>query len=416
VTNAIPGAIAITRAVEAVMRKDRGRLLSALTARLKDLQLAEDALQEAMIAALSHWGRSGLPQSPQGWLLRVAMRKAIDRLRGAARQGRSTADLALLAGEEASDMEVDQIPDERLRLIFTCCHPALDRKSHVALTLRVIGGLTTEEIAAAFLDLPATIGQRISRAKARIGAKGIAFAVPGPDQWPERLSSVLATVYLIFTAGYTQGGSRDLGDEAVFLAELLNALRPGEPEIEGCLALLLMTHARRRARVGADGATVPPSEQDRSLWDHAAISRGKAVLEAAIARGAPGPYQIKAAIAALHAAEGAADWPQIAALYAALYRHEPTPVVALNHAVALAEVGQAAPALMLLDALGAALDGHQPFHAARALVLTRLHDHGAAMAAFERAIALAPTRADAMLLERRKKEAEQKPGPSPTGR
>lgn len=400
--------------LDRLIRQDRGRLLAALMARGGTFPAAEEALQDACAAALVAWA-PGIPDRPDAWLLRTALRRMIDSWRARGRAEAGQAALAPLLPDEAAE-DPEMIPDERLRLIFTCCHPALDRKSHVALTLRVIGGLTTEEIAAAFLDLPATIGQRISRAKARIGATGIPFAVPGPDLWPERLSSVLATVYLIFTAAYTQGGTRDLGDEAVFLADLLNALRPGDPEIEGCLALLLLTHARRRARVGADGATVPPSEQDRTLWDHAAIARGRAVLDAAMARGDPGPYQIKAAIAALHAADGAADWPQIAALYAALYRHEPTPVVALNHAVALAEAGQAAPALMLLDALAPALEGHQPYHAARAMVLTRLQEFRAALAAFDRAIALAPTQADALLLQRRKKEAEQKLGPSPTGR
>lgn len=397
------------------MREDRGRLRAALIARLRDFQLAEDVLQEAMESALVHWGRSGLPASPQGWLLKVAQRKALDRLRASARDGQRREALALLAGEEASDMSPEDIPDERLRLIFTCCHPALDRKSQVALTLRVIGGLTTEEIAAAFLDQPPTVGQRISRAKAKIGAACIPYAVPERDQWDDRLAAVLATVYLIFTAGYTQGGTRDLGDEAVFLADLLNSLRPGEAEVEGCLALLLLTHARRRSRVGPDGATVPPAEQDRTLWDHAAIDRGRVVLDAALARGWPGPYQIKAAIAALHCADGPTDWPQVAALYAALERHEPTPVVGLNRAVALAEAGQAQAALAVLDALPLPED-HQPLHAARAMVLTRLGRLDAATTAYDRAIALAPTPADALLLQRRKKEAEQKPGPSPTGR
>jgi RNA polymerase sigma-70 factor (ECF subfamily) len=387
------------RAVETAMRADRGRLLAALVARLGDM----------------HWGRSGVPASPAGWLVRAAFRKAIDGFRRDGTASAHAAAMAVLATDEAAE-EPEMIPDERLRLFFTCCHPALDRKSQVALTLRVIGGLTTEEIAAAFLDLPPTIGQRISRAKAKIGAARIPYAVPGPDQWGDRLSSVLATVYLVFTAGYTQGGTRDLGDEAVFLADLLNALRPGDPEIEGCLALLLLTHARRRARVGQDGATVPPAEQDRRLWDQAAIARGRAVLDSAVARGLPGPYQIKAAIAALHCAEGPADWPQIAALYAALRAHEPTPVVALNHAVALAEAGQPAVALAMLEDVARVLGDFQPLHAARAMVLTRLQDVGAGLAAFDRAIALAPTTADALLLQRRKKEAEQELGPSPTGR
>lgn len=401
-------------ALDGVLRADRGRLLAALVARTGDLQRAEDALQAAAESALRHWGRSGVPASPAGWLVRAAFRKAIDGYRRDGTAAAHAAAMAALSRDEAAE-EPEVIADERLRLIFTCCHPALDRKSQVALTLRVIGGLGTDEIAACFLDTPAAVGQRISRAKAKIGAAGIPYAVPAPDQWQDRLSSVLATIYLIFTAGYAQGGTRDLGDEALFLAGLLDDLLPGEAEIEGCLALFLLTHARRRARVGPDGATVPPPEQDRRLWDRAAIARGRAVLDAALARDVPGPCQVKAAIAALHCNDGATDWPQLAALYAVLERLEPTPVVVLNRAVALAEAGRAAEALGLLDGL-ALPDDHQPLHAARAMVLTRLGRTGPALAAFDRAIALAPTAADALLLQRRKKEAEQKPGPSPTGR
>lgn len=401
--------------LEPVLRADRGRLLAALVARTGDFQRAEDALQEAAAAALVHWGRSGPPQDPRAWLLRAAFRKAIDGFR---RDGTAAAHAAAMMalGRDEAVADPEAIPDDRLRLIFTCCHPALDRKSQVALTLRSVCGLTTEEIAATFLDSTPTIGQRISRAKAKIAAAGIAFAVPGPELWAERLGAVLATIYLIFTAGYTQGGQRDLGDEAVFLAELVNALRPAEAEVEGCLSLLLLTHARRRARIGPDGATVPPAEQDRRLWDRAAIARGRSVLQGALGRGTPGPYQIKAAIAALHCAEGPTDWPQVAALYAALEQHEPTPVVALNRAVALAEAGRPADALSMLDSLGPGLGDHQPLLAARAIVLARLGRQVEALAAFDRAIAAAPTKADALLLQRRKKEAEQKPGPSPTGR
>jgi RNA polymerase sigma-70 factor (ECF subfamily) len=391
-------------ALTLALRADRGRLVAALVARTGDLQRAEDAVQAAAESALRHWARSGVPRDPVGWLVRAAFRKAIDAFRRDGTAAARAAELAALACDEAAE-DPEMIPDERLRLIFACCHPALDHKSRVALTLRVIGGLTTEEIAAAFLDTPPATGQRISRARAKIGAARIPFAVPGPDQWPDRLGSVLATVYLIFTAGYTQGGQRDLGDEAVFLADLLNALRPGEAEIEGCLALLLLTHARRRARVSADGATVPPGRQDRALWDHAAIARGRALLHAALARGTPGPFQIKAAIAALHCAEGATDWPQIAALYTALEHHEPSAVVTLNRAVALAETGAAEAALALLDRVAGALGDHQPLHAARAMVLSRLGDTAAAAAAYDRAIAMAPTAADALLLRHRRAEA-----------
>jgi RNA polymerase sigma factor (sigma-70 family) len=402
--NAAPQAIAITKAVEAVMRNDRGRLLSALISRLRDFHLAEEALQEAAMSALVHWGRSGLPASPQGWLLRVALRKAIDKLRGSARAGRNAADLARLAGDEADETDPEMIPDERLRLIFTCCHPALDPKSRVALTLRSIAGLSTAQIARAFLDAEPTMGQRLSRAKAKIGAARIPYVVPGPEDWAARLESVLAVIYLIFNAGYTTGpiDGRDLCDEAIFLARLIDRLRPGEAEVEGALALLLLTHARRAARVGADGATVPPPEQDRRLWDHGQIAEGLQHLNHALTRTSPGPYQIKAAIAALNVAEGPTDWTQIALLYRRLMQLEPTAVVQLNLCVALERAGQATTAMALLDALSDALEDYQPFHAARAEILARSGRADESRAAYDRAIALAGNPADAVFLRKRR--------------
>lgn len=399
-------AIAVTNALNAVLRTDRGRLLAALISRLRDFQLAEDALQDASISALAHWGRTGLPASPQGWLLRVALRKAIDRLRSTARDTRNTADLAQLAEEEAADMDPDLIPDDRLRLIFTCCHPAIDPKSRVALTLRTVAGLTTPEIARAFLDNDTTMGQRLSRAKSKIAVARIPFAVPGPDDWPDRLQSVLAVVYLIFNAGYTAGptADRDLCAEAIWLARLIDRLRPDQPETEGCLALLLITHARRAARSNA-GGTVALTDQDRALWDHAAIAEGLALIDRAMARRAAGPYQIKAAIAACHITQPAPDWPQIAALYARLRQIEPTPVIALNHAVAVAEAGAPEPALAALAALADVLDGYQPYHAARADLLFRLGHLTDARAAYDRAIALAASAADiAFLVQRRDRD------------
>lgn len=399
-------AIAVTRALEAVLRQDRGRLLAALIARLRDFQLAEDALQEAAISALSHWGRTGLPSSPQGWLLRVALRKAIDRLRSAKRSDATTAALTVLARDEAAE-DAGPFPDDRLALIFTCCHPALDPKSRVALTLRCIAGLTTGQIARAFLDSETAMGQRISRAKARVAATGIPFAIPGPEAWPERLHSVLAVVYLVYTTGYAANpaGESDLCGEAIFLARLLAGLHAGDAEIEGCLALLLLTQARAAARIGADGATVPMGRQDRRLWDHAALGEGLALLDRAMERRAPGPYQIKAAIAACHAAEGGSDWPQIAALYTRLLDFEPTPVVRLNRAVAIAEAGGLAEALAELDALAAPLDGYAPFHAAHADLLTRAGQGAAARAAYDRAIAGAGSAADAAFLTKRRESA-----------
>ncbi len=402
-------AIAVTRALDEVLRQDRGRLLAALIARLRDFQLAEDALQEAAISALSHWGRAGLPATPQGWLLRVALRKAIDRLRAMSRDARNTADLARLAGQEAEETDPDLSVDDRLRLIFTCCHPALDPKSRVALTLRTVAGLTTPEIARAFLDTEPTMGQRLSRAKAKIAAAGIPFVVPGPEDWPERLQSVLAVIYLIFNAGYTAGplADRDLCAEAIWLARLIDRLRPDQPETEGCIALLLITNARRASRTGPDGATVALADQDRSLWNDAAIAEGLFLIDQAMARRAPGPYQIKAAISACHIAQGGPDWPQIEALYTRLFQMEPTPVVALNHAVALSETGATQAALIAINSLAPLLTSYQPFHAARAEILFRLGHHSESHMAFDRAISLAASDADAaFLIKRRNRPAD----------
>jgi RNA polymerase sigma-70 factor (ECF subfamily) len=400
-------AIAVSRAVDAVLRQDRGRLLAALITRLRDFQLAEDALQEAAISALTHWGRSGLPASPQGWLLRVALRKAIDRLRSAKRDARKTADLTHLAMDEAGE-DPDDIPDDRLRLIFTCCHPALDPKSRVALTLRSIAGLTTPEIARAFLDAEPTMGQRLSRAKAKIAAAGIPYAVPSPEDWPDRLQSVLAVIYLIYNAGYSMApqaealSQRDLCAEAIFLARLLLQLRLDEPETEGCLALLLLTQSRAPARLGTDGISIPLTEQKRSLWHRPSIDEGLSLLNRAMARRAPGPYQIKAAIAACHMAEPGPDWPQIAALFTRLLDFEPTPIIRLNRAVAVAEAGDLPRALQELSTLASTLDDYQPFHAAQADLLARAGQGAAARAAYDRAIALAPNAGDAAFLTKRR--------------
>jgi RNA polymerase sigma-70 factor (ECF subfamily) len=397
------GADPITQAtLDLVMRQDRGRLLAALIARLRDFQLAEDALHEALESALVHWGRSGLPASPQGWLLKVALRKAIDRIRSTARATRKTADLALLSREEADDTVPDMIPDDRLRLIFTCCHPALDPKSRVALTLRTLGGLTTGEIARAFLDAEPTMGQRLSRAKAKIAAAGIPFKLPEAEDLPDRLNAVLTVIYLIFNAGYTAGPAldRDLCEEAVHLARMLAALKPEEAEIEGCLALMLITHARRAARL-RDGVTVALADQDRALWDRLMLDEGLQLLDRAMVRARPGPFQIKAAIAACQC-QSPPDWPQIAALYAGLYAHEPTPVIRLNHAVAVAEAGDMPSAISILETLDATLADYQPYHAARAEYLARSGRTGDALAAYARAIGLAASPADAKFLARRR--------------
>lgn len=387
-----------------VMRDDRGRLLAALIAHTGDFQRAEDALQEAAASALVHWGRAGVPTNPTAWLLRAALRKAIDGYRRDTTLARHRDAIAVLAEEEAADPDPQTIPDDRLRLIFTCCHPALEEKTRIALTLRCLCGLTTPQVAAVFLDAEPTMGQRLSRAKAKIAAARIPYAVPGPEDLPDRLNSVLTVVYLIFTAGYAQGPTAgvDLCTEAIFLARLIVRLAPDEPEVEAALALLLLTHSRAAARTGPDGLTLPPARQDRRLWSRAERDEGLALLDRAIARRAPGPFQLKAAIAALHSAEGAPDWPQIAALYARLLEFEPTPVVALNHAVALAEAGHAAQALAQVRALEDALSDYQPYYAVLADHLARLGDIGPARAAYDRAIALATSPADRAFLAARR--------------
>ncbi|WP_374396132.1 RNA polymerase sigma factor [Tabrizicola sp.] len=394
-------AVLASTALDRVMRDDRGRCLAALIARFRDFQLAEDALQDALAAAVQHWGRGGVPDRPQGWLLAVARRKVIDRLRRGKRDGAGVAALAVLAADPVEE-EAEMIPDHRLRLIFTCCHPALEPKTRVALTLRTLGGLTTAQIARAFLDTEPAMGQRLSRAKAKIAAAGIPFKLPESGDLPERLNSVLTVVYLIFNADYTAGPGldRDLCDEAIFLARLLDQLQPATAEVEGALALLLLTHARRAARV-VDGVSVALAEQDRSLWDQPMRSEGQEILDRAVARRSPGPFQIKAAIAALHS-QNAPDWPQITALYAGLLCHEPTAVVRLNHAVALAETGGLREAIDRLEALSEALSGYQPFHAARAELLARSGQTGPALEAYGKAIALASSPADAAFLARRR--------------
>ena len=409
---AAPQAIAVSKALEAVLRQDRGRLMAALTYRLHSFQLAEDALQEASISALVHWGRDGLPHSPQGWLIRVAFRKALDQLRT---DGRSTErETALhLINELLGEDEPEAIPDERLRLIFTCCHPALELKSRVALTLRTVCGLSTGDITRLFLDTEPTMGQRLSRAKAKIASVGTAYAAPEPDEWDERLQAVLTTVYLIFTTGYTASSadnSRDLCDEALFLARLVLALRPDQPEVEGTLALMLLTDARRAARVSTSGATVPPAEQDRSLWNRSKAAEGRQLLEAAVGRKRAGPFQVKAAISACQMVDGvdagvkpAVDWPQILQLYTVLLTMEPTPVVRVNLAVALAETGNLAAAQAMLDTLSESLADFQPFYAAQAAVYAKAGNKATALSAYSVAIELASNKSDQLFLAEQKR-------------
>ncbi|RZW04218.1 MAG: RNA polymerase sigma factor [Rhodobacteraceae bacterium] len=402
----------LKREIQRIMRDDRGRLLSALIRSLGDFELAEDALSDATERALIHWGRNGLPSRPDGWLLQVARRAAIDRIRKRKRHAARAPDLTLLMQEDeaARAMDAPDIPDERLRLIFTCCHPALEEKTRVALTLRTVGGLTTREIARAFLDTEVAMGQRLSRAKTKIAGSGIPYAVPERPDWDQRLNSVLTVIYLIFNEGWTAGAGTEpirgtLCDEAIWLTRLMTRLAPDEAEIEGLLALMLLSHGRRSARYDALGTFLPLDAQDRTLWDRPMIDEGLAFLDMAVARRLPGPFQLQAAINALHVqaeTAEATDWPQILLLYDRLAALAPSPVVDLNRAVALAEAGALDRARRHLDALARDLDRYQPFHAARADLARRAGDRPMAIAAYDRAIGLTTSAADrAWLLQKR---------------
>lgn len=394
---------AIARVLSQVTREDRGRLLSALIAYLGDFQLAEDSLQDALETALVKWGRSGLPNNPRAWLLQVARRKAIDRIRRSKTLASKLDQEAILAHGQS---ETPEIPDERLRLIFTCCHPALDPKTRVALTLRTLGGLTTVEIAQAFLDSETAMGQRLSRAKAKIRDAGIPFVIPEAQDWDQRLNSVLNVIYLIFNQGYS-GSDHDtpirinLCEEAIYLAQLLNQLRPERAEIEGLIALMHITHARFRARMDQTGQAVSIEDQDRTFWDQNAILSGQQILDHAIARDARGPFQIKAAIAALHVSDPV-DWRQIVLLYDALLQFEPTPVVQLNRAVALAEMLDANAGLCALEKIADTLQHYQPYFAARADLLARTHQITAARAAYDQAIQMSNDPKDIRFLKLRR--------------
>ena len=394
-------AIAVSRVIDDAMRGDRGRLLAGLVSRLGDLQLAEDALQEASISALKHWGRAGTPNDPIAWLMKVGLNKGIDRIRVNQRESKKLADWTYVSLDENDGVET--IPDERLRLIFACCHPALEEKSRVALTLRTVCNLTTLEIAAAFLDTDRAMGQRLSRAKAKIKNKGIGFSIPEPDHWHDRLETVLSTLYLIFTTGYVTEdvGPRALCQEGIFLVRLLREFCPDEPEIEGLLALMLLTDARQGARIDTSGATVPIEQQSRKLWQREHFDEAQAILEKAIARNMAGPYQIKAAIADCHMMRPEPDWQQMSHLYQSLWLFESTPVVALNWAVVIAETGLDELALQKIEALQSSLEGYQPWYAARGHILGKLGRTRDAREAYEKAIDDAPNTAARKLLERK---------------
>ena len=359
---------------------------------LGDIGLAEEAVQDAFVVAVERWPADGLPPNPGGWIVTTARRRAVDRYRRESTREARHAEALLHAPDEPQ--EVGAVRDDQLRLLFTCCHPALSREAQVALTLRLLGGLETPQIARAFLVPEATMAQRLVRAKRKIAAAGVPYRVPTEAELPERLPPVLAVVYLVYTAGHSASTGEQLAQgelcaDAVRLARVLAELMPDEAEVLGLLALLLLLEARRPARTGPDGALVPLLEQDRSRWDRALVAEGQVLVRALLRRGSPGPYQVQAAVQAVHADAARAedtDWRQVLALYDLLLALLPTPVVALNRSVALAEVAGPAPALAVVEALP--LQGYQPYWAVRADLLRRLGRDAQAAAAYERALAL----------------------------
>jgi len=387
-----------------IFREESGRSVAALIRVFGDIDVAEDAVQEAFAVALRKWPGDGLPPNPGGWITMTARRRAIDRLRRESRGRELLGEAAMLRpGNDDHGMpeEVSPVQDDRLRLIFTCCHPALSTEAQVALTLRLLGGLSTEQVARSFLVAEPTMAQRLARAKRKIKAARIPYRVPEDYELPDRLRPVLAVVYLIYNAGLASPAEPGLCSEAIRLVRILAMLMPDEPEVAGLLALLLLTESRRASRMRPDGSLVLLGEQDRTRWDQALIEQGQAIVRRCLGRNQPGAYQLQAAINAVHADAATieqTDWSQIVALYDQLLAIAPTPVVALNRAIAIGEVQGPAAALALVDDLD--LDHYHPFHATRADLLQRLGRNSEAAAAYARAAAIAPTDAERDFLRR----------------
>ncbi|GHI09946.1 RNA polymerase subunit sigma-24 [Streptomyces cellostaticus] len=392
--------------IEAVFRAEYGRAVSVLVRFLGDIGLAEEAVQDAFATAVRTWPETGIPPSPAGWIITTARNRAVDRLRRESSRDARHAEAARLYAPDAAPEE-SPVRDDRLRLIFTCCHPALALQSRVALTLRLLGGLNTSQIARAFLVPEPTLAQRLVRAKAKIRDAGIPYRVPRDADLPDRLGGVLAVVYLIFNEGYT--GDPALCTEAVRLGRLLAELMPDEPEVTGLLALMLLIEARRPARQDADGVLVPLPEQDRALWDRSLIAEGQGLVRRCLRRDRPGPYQIQAAINAVHSdapTAAATDWGQILRLYDQLTALAPTPVVALNRAVAVAEVAGPAKALDLVDSLD--LPRYHVLHAIRADLLRRLDRPAEAAGEYARAAELAESAAERAYLDRCRRDLDHR--------